>query len=324
MSNNNRYVDSNLAPASVDHGGDLTDLELDDEYDMEESNNNNNMDDDDDDDDDDDKLGDGIDFNGLISPDEMRRAITEKDYVQAFHTLDGGFMIRKVDELTGDFKKEAELHSTDKLDPQIKLQMYYRKAFEYRMANAFEAEDMNNKANLLTFITLILSSTTSILLLAGSSPNVIQAGAVLAALITFCTGLSSYMGYSRRYEAHCISVSDFSRIQRELANLIQTESNETIAREFESIATKFNEARTRMPLLYPDYIEAYRDENGKRIFKRIIDAALQKESIDNVNGMSELGYFTTDASEMDIIRELNEEISNQSSRQINKIILKNI
>ena len=87
----------------------------------------------------------------------------------------------------------------------------------------------------------------------------------MSALITFCTGLASYMGYSTRFELHSVSVADFTKLQRDLVTLIQTETSDEISKQFEEVATKFNEARSRMPLLYPDYLEAYRDEHGKRM-----------------------------------------------------------
>lgn len=270
----------------------------------------------------------GGDDNDLISIDQMRTAILEKDAETAFHKVDGGFMVRKRDENTGDFCKEEEISPTDKLSPQIKLQLYYRKCFEYRMAHAFEAADMNFKANFLTFFTLILSSMASILLLSGSSGNteapnehILTGGAVLSALITFCTGLASYMGYSTRFELHSVSVADFTKLQRDLVTLIQTETTDEISKQFEEVADKFNVARSRMPLLYPDYLEAYRDEHGKRIFKRIIDSALEKESMENVTGMSDLGLFEIKGVMKDALDLIKTEHANSKAETIEKVTI---
>ena len=44
---------------------------------------------------------------------------------------------------------------TAKVSTQIKLQSYYRKAVEYRIANSLEASVMKNRRDIVTFIVLV-------------------------------------------------------------------------------------------------------------------------------------------------------------------------
>jgi hypothetical protein len=84
------------------------------------------------------------------------------------------------------------------LDPQLKLQKYFRQAFEYRLVNTMEASRLAVYADCIAAAALSLSAIISILLLSGQDDTLITVAAILSAIVTFLTGYSSYMGFAVR------------------------------------------------------------------------------------------------------------------------------
>ena len=66
-------------------------------------------------------------------------------------------------EVEGDGDPDGKFNGEEMLDPQTKLQLILRKAFEYRVLNTFEAQFVRSRSEDLTFISLLLSGISSIL-----------------------------------------------------------------------------------------------------------------------------------------------------------------
>jgi hypothetical protein len=209
----------------------------------------------------------------------------------------------KIDNLKFIPTKMTDRDYIENMGTQIKLQLYYRKAVEFRVANSLEAADMQFKSMICTALILILSTIVSALLLIGSSSTIVTIGAILSAFITALTGFSSYMNYAGRYEQHAMTVAAFANLQRKILNLIQTGTPEDQREDFQDIADEFNGARNEMPMLLPERIESYTVsdmlsderkeeleamgyEDDPKLFKLITDKELISESQNNVRGMS--------------------------------------
>ena len=181
-----------------------------------------------------------------------------------------------------------ELTPKEWLSPQIKLQLYYRKAFEYASANGLEASHNKLLGNILTFVTLVLSTTTSILLLRGNNGDqgIIVVGAIFSAIVTGLTGFNSFMKYSQKYEEHANSVAEFSKIQRSIVNDLQTKNEQEFAKSFDSNAKAFGSARENMPLIAPDRLDKYKNKEGATLFHKIREGELMEERKKNIKGKS--------------------------------------
>ena len=126
-------------------------------------------------------------------------------------------------------------------------------------------------ADLIAGLTLVLSVTISILLLAGLSESVITAAAILSAIVTFLTGFSSYMGYQNRYEKHCMSSTQFASVQQNIYTVLQTDTDKGIAENIGTLTTDFNNAREQMPIIQDDIVRQYVDEKGYALFPDIVE-----------------------------------------------------
>jgi hypothetical protein len=230
-----------------------------------------------------------------ISKELIYKAIS-KNYSDVYH--------RRVQDEMGFFrmKKDTieELTPKEWLSPQIKLQLYYRKSYEYALINALEASKNKFWGNLLTFLTLVLSMATSILLLSSAKENSDDSGggdtsesggAVLSAMVTGITGINSFMRYNQKFEEHANSVAEFSKIQRNIVNDLQTKEEIHLAKSFDMNAKAFNAAKESMPTIPPERVAAYKDAEGHRLFRKINDESEVKESNLNIKGMSQLGIF---------------------------------
>jgi hypothetical protein len=178
------------------------------------------------------------------------------------------------------------------LDPQLKLQSFFKRAFEYRMINAIEATTLRKKADVITFTTLLLSTAVSILILDGSRTYFITLAAILSAVITALTAFSSYMNYIQRYEKHSTSVKRFASVNRDLFSMLFTCDDSDIADNFNFIAAQYNSAREHQPVIKPEIIKAYYDEHGNPLFPNIREEDLWNESLDTMESMAGLGLFT--------------------------------
>ena len=163
---------------------------------------------------------------------------------------------------------DVDLAGADRsaLDPQLKLQKYFRQAFQYRMVNSLEGTRLQFYADIIAGLTLTFSVVISILLLAGLSDTIVTAAAILSAIVTFLTGFSSYMGFQDRYEKHCMSSTQFATVQRDIYTILQTETDKGIADEITMLTTDFNNAREQMPIIQDDIIKGYLDEKGITLF----------------------------------------------------------
>jgi hypothetical protein len=175
---------------------------------------------------------------------------------------------------------DAAGYDMSALDPQLKLQTYFRKAFEYRMINAMEATELKTYSDVLTALTLILSSVISVLLLAGESSDTVKGAAILSTLIGLITGYLSYMGFNERLERHNQSVAAFASVQRSIYNVLMVENDMGIFDNLKPLTYSFNEARLGMPLIPTHKMAQYRDNQDRSLFPNITDESLWNESLE--------------------------------------------
>jgi hypothetical protein len=175
---------------------------------------------------------------------------------------------------------DAAGYDMSSLDPQLKLQNYFRKAFEYRMVNAMEATELKTYSDILTALTLILSSVVSVLLLAGESSDTVRGAAILSTLIGLITGYLSYMGFNERLERHNQSVAAFAAVQRQIYNVLMVEDDKGIFNHLVPLTSSFNEARQGMSLIPTHKIAQYRDNQDRSLFPSITDDSLWNESLE--------------------------------------------
>ena len=159
-------------------------------------------------------------------------------------------------------KREADGDDDSKLveniGTQVKLQLYYRKVVEYRLAHALEASATRRMRDAISAVTLLISTAVSVLMTIDGPPILTSIGAVLAALVTAITGYGSFMDFHGRHEQHSMSVASFAVLQRNLANLLQTGTRAEQRREFAEMANQFNRCRDEMPLLLPERLRRYK------------------------------------------------------------------
>lgn len=187
-----------------------------------------------------------------------------------------------------DHEMDAAGYDKSSLDPQLKLQSYFRKAFEYRMINALEATELKVYSDILTALTLILASVISVLLLAGDSSEAVDAAGILSALISLITGYLSYMGFNERLERHNQSVAAFASVQRDIYTVLMIENDKGISDELAKLTAAFNEARLNMPLIPAHKVTKYRDEQDRSLFPDITDESLWNDSLEVVRDVSEM------------------------------------
>lgn len=178
------------------------------------------------------------------------------------------------------------------LDPQLKLQKYFRQAFEYRMVNSMEASRLAIYADFIAAAALSLSAILSILLLSGQDDTLITVAALLSAIVTFLTGYSSYMGFAVRYEKHTTASTKFATVQRNIYNVLQTESDSGIAKKLTQLTSDFNSAREVMPIVDNDILTSYLDEENRALFPDIMEEMTWNESVEAIQDMSEMGLTT--------------------------------
>jgi len=189
------------------------------------------------------------------------------------------------------FTKKTDIIETNKqFHPQIKLQLYYKKAFEYRMLCAFEATSMLNYSDRFTFTLLMMSTVSSILLLSGKTEASSLIAAIISALSVPMTAFASYMKYAHNYEVLSLNVAVFAGIQRDFLTILNTGEDDA-GDGFESVYARFTEAVENMPLISTATIHSYKDENEKPLFKTITNKSIWRETKDNIGSIKELGLF---------------------------------
>lgn len=181
---------------------------------------------------------------------------------------------------------------TSKVSTQLKLQSYYRKAVEYRIANSLEASAMKFRRDIITSLVIIMSTAVSVLLLYPTTELLVTIGALISALVSALSAFSSFMEYSTLFEKHSGSVAVFANLQRTILNLLHTGTEKEQQMGFVDIAEEFAYAINIMPMLDPRRIQLHKSYNGNKgigkpkLFKEILDNNLRKESKANIIGMS--------------------------------------
>ena len=176
------------------------------------------------------------------------------------------------------------------LDPQTKLQLILRKVYEYRILNSLEATNVRWYADTVTFLSLLLSGISSILLLGDYSNFAGAIAATLTAIITALTGYQSYMQFSGRYEKHTASTKEFANLQRTITMDLKTLDDEKITENFEEYTSNLGQAVASMPLVEQETIMKYR-KDGERMFRFISDIDRWNESVENIKSIGKLDIF---------------------------------
>jgi hypothetical protein len=238
-----------------------------------------------------------------ISKEEINAAIEPKfDY--AYHTTPvsatGGcfFEIAPGEDADGQFTSE------ELLEPQTKMQLTLKKAFQYRILNAMEASRLRFLADTTTFFALLLSGVSSILLLTSYNEASIAIAATISAVVTALTGYQSYMELESRHTSHASSVKDFANLQRDIMASLMVESDEQITEDLVDRSAKLASAVQAMPFVSPETIEGYRWESIPHADKAIIGNEVMlfpdltnlnrwNESMEHIESMRNMGIFTT-------------------------------
>jgi hypothetical protein len=226
----------------------------------------------------------------------------EGEYSRAKHMAKGG--AGKVNShwvLDGDAEADGKFEGDEMLDPQTKLQLILRKAFEYRMLNSMEAQYVRKCSDDLTFLSLVLSGISSILLLTNYHESSAVIAATLTAAVTTLTGYNSYMQFTNRYEKHTASVKAFANLQRDVMADLQTKNDDEITDNFTEYSMNLSAAIAKMPLVEQSRMNTYRKkikkEDGSTVwesfFPNISDMARWNESVENIKSMKDLDIFTT-------------------------------
>ena len=248
-----------------------------------------------------------------IENEEIRLGLTD-DPTEAYHSLpghpDGEYS--HVGRGKGDVDKvnshwvvgsgevpDGKFEADEMLDPQTKLQLILRKAFEYRMLNSLEAQYVRTRSDNITFLSLVLSGISSVLLLMNSFALSGAVAAILTAAVTTLTGYNSYMHFTDRYEKHTASVKAFANLQRDVMAALQTKNDDEITDNFTEYSVALSAAIANMPLVEQSRMDTYKrkvEKDGTSVwesyFPNISDMARWNESVENIKSMKDLDIFT--------------------------------
>ena len=227
---------------------------------------------------------------------------------------------------------DGKFDGKEMLDPQTKLQLILRKAFEYRMLNSFEAQFVRSQADNLTFACLVLSGISSILLLTNYTSWSAVIAATLTATVTTLTGYNSYMQYTTRYEKHTASVKAFANIQRDVMADLQTLDDDEITDKFNEYSLGLSAAIGNMPLVEQSRMDVHKMKSkgaeGKSewetYFPNISDIARWNESVENIKSMKDLSIFTDTSDIINLDEEAKEKIGVKRSRMSSGLYMKQL
>ena len=204
---------------------------------------------------------------------------------------------------------DGEFSAEELLEVQTKMQLTLRKAFQYRILNAMEASRLRNLADAVTFLALVLSGVSSILLLTSYDEASIAIAATISAVVTALTGYQSYMEFESRYTSHASSVKDFSSVQRNILTSLTIKTEQNMAKDLVQLTAELAAAVQAMPGVSPEIIEGYKAKEGKNIahtgnpdpsyskdgrrslFPQITSINRWNESMDAVDSMRNIGLF---------------------------------
>lgn len=194
-------------------------------------------------------------------------------------------------------EEPTELTPLDKIEPEFKLQLYYRMAFEFRLANMITFGNVSTESLGLNFLLLVMATTSSVMLMLASSKAdfpYATVAAVLAALVTVLTGLTSFKAYSLRIEQHGVSLRRFATVEREFLLLLQCCSNKQQIKRFDEAAVGLAEAQKTMPVLPMHSLSKLKDEEGGTLFDAITLVAKRTQADETHVAMVKLAKLPDD------------------------------
>jgi len=162
-----------------------------------------------------------------------------------------------------------------RLDTQMRLQTWLRKAGEYRMAHSTVATACAERGSLAAFAQLLASNAVSIMLLLG--PDLAAVAAVASALISAFAGFVRFFDFNSRAASHSQASRTFAAIERDLMMMITTGSAAEQRSAFDSIGDRFSLAEANAPDLPDDVTDDKDDDTDELLYPNITPAARRLE-----------------------------------------------
>ena len=169
---------------------------------------------------------------------------------------------------------DGDVTPVQMMAPLIKLQLWYRKAAEYRLAHALLTSRLNAQSLRLSLFILLLTTFVSCALVIDEIFAV--PCAIISAIITALTGFSRFCDFPRRIDQHGTSARSFANVERELLTMLHASTATQQKRKIDPVAREFDGAMREMPIL--PRLRSFKDEQGNPLFDFITQAKVVEQS----------------------------------------------